>query len=89
VKEADKDILASIVRWLQQGEKKELVTWEDKKNRSFKIHDKETLAIQLGLRWDTLQRKMKRIGIWCVPERGCAVNDRVYYFPSLDHLGSL
>jgi len=36
----------------------------------------------LGLRWDTLQRKMKKLGIWFVPERGCPVNDRVYYFPT-------
>jgi len=82
IREADRDILATMIHWLMSGEKTQLLTWENTYQGSFKIHNKEELASQLGLRWDTLQRKMKKLGIWCVPERGCPVNDRVYYFPT-------
>jgi len=82
VREADRDILATMIHWLMAGEKIHLLTWENAYQGSFKIYDKEELAAELGLRWDTLQRKMKKLGIWCIPERGCPVNDRIYYFPT-------
>ncbi len=82
IREADRDILATMIHWLMCGEKTQLLTWESTYQGSFKVHNKEELAAQLGLRWDTLQRKMKKLGIWCVPERGCPVSDRVYYFPT-------
>ena len=34
----------------------------------------EKLAEFFGLQWDTMQRKMKKLGFWCVPERGNFLN---------------